>query len=149
MVGQLLEQLGPGLRLALGQLVGKRDRLRRLARHIMIGALQRDIDEAGDLFAIADRDLARDQRRHAHRLQRGQQVADPAVGLVDAVDEDEVRNAKLVEHPEGRGGERGARRVRVDDDDGDIGDRHARARRRPKSRSSRARRRLRICRRDK
>ena len=45
--------------------------------------------------------------------------------LVDAVDENEVRNAKLVELPERRRSQRSARRVRIDDDDGDIRHRHA------------------------
>ena len=65
--------------------------------------------------------MPRDERRDAHRLQRGQQVADAAVGLVDAVDEDQVRDAELVKHPQRRRGKRGPSRVRVDDDDGDVG----------------------------
>ncbi len=42
--------------------------------------------------------------------------------LVDAVDEDEVRDAELVERAQRRGGERRARRVGIDDDDRDVGD---------------------------
>src|SRR5438046_1853766 len=42
--------------------------------------------------------------------------------LVDAVDEDEMWNAKLIERPQGRGGEGRPRRVGIDDDDRDIGD---------------------------
>ena len=49
------------------------------------------------LLALADRNLPGDERRHADWLQGGQEIADPAVRLVDPVDEDEVRNAKLVE----------------------------------------------------
>jgi hypothetical protein len=74
------------------------------------GALQREVDEAGDLLAFPDRDLPRDQRRDAHRLQRRREVADAAARLVDAVDEDEVRDAELVERAQRRLGERRARR---------------------------------------
>ena len=59
----------------------------------MIGTLEREIDEAGDLFAFTDRHLAGDQRGDAHRLQRAEQIADPTAGLVDAIDEDEMRDA--------------------------------------------------------
>ncbi len=45
------------------------------------------------------------------------------MGLVDAVDEDEVRDAELVERAQGRGGQRRTRRVGVDDDDRHVGNR--------------------------
>ena len=106
MVGELLEHLGAGFGLALLEVGGNVDPLAILAGPVVEGAFQREIDEAGDLVAFADRDLAGDQRRHAHRLQRGEEVADAAVGLVDAVDENQVRDAELVEHAQGRGGER-------------------------------------------
>ena len=61
MFGELFEQLGARFGFAFGHLVGQRDRLGRFARDIMIGAFERDNDEAGDLFAVTDRDLARDQ----------------------------------------------------------------------------------------
>ena len=124
MVGQLLEHLGARFGLALGDLGGQLDPLRRVARSILERPLQREIDEAGDLLAVSDRDLPRDQRRHAHRLQRRQQVADPPARLVDAIDEDHVRDAQLVEHPQARRGQRGARGVGIDHHDRHIGDRH-------------------------
>src|SRR5262245_58531149 len=46
------------------------------------------------------------------------------MSLVDAVDKNEVRNAELVEDPEGRGGEGRACRVGVDHDNGDVRYRH-------------------------
>ncbi len=45
------------------------------------------------------------------------------MGLVDTVDEQQVRNALFVEHPKRRRDERGARRIGIDDDDGQIGSR--------------------------
>src|SRR5205823_3091593 len=97
------------------------DPLGFLADAIFECPLEREIDEAADLLAVPDWNLAGDERRHAHRLERGQEVAHAPVRLVDSVDEDEMRNAELVERAERRGGERGSRRVGIDDDDGDIG----------------------------
>src|SRR5688572_32692586 len=54
-----------------------------------------------------------DQRRDAHRLQRRQQVADSAVRLVDSVDEDQMRDAELVEGSQGRSGERDRKSTRL------------------------------------
>ena len=124
MVGQFLEHLGARLDFALLQFRRDFDPLGLLARAIFERALQSQIDEAANLFAVPDRNLACDQRRHAHRLERRQEVADPAMGLVDAVDENDVRDAELVEHAQGRGGKRRTRRVGVDDDDRHVGDRH-------------------------
>ena len=109
--------------LAVLQLGGNLDPLGFLAGAIFERAFEREVDEAADLLAVADRNLAGDQRRHAHRLERGQQVADAAVRLVDPVDEDEVRDAELVERAQRRRGERRARRIGIDDDDRDVGDR--------------------------
>ena len=125
MIGEQLKQLGSRLHFAVVDLAGDLDPLRRRAGPVRKRAFQRQIDEAGDLVAVADRDLARDQRRYAHRLERGQHVADAPAGLVDAVDEDQVGNAKLVEHPERGRGQRGAGRVGIDHDDREIGDRNA------------------------
>ena len=80
MIRQLLQQLGAGLVFAVEQVGGDVDPFGRPARLVMKGAFQGDVDEAGDVVALlvggADRNLAGDQRRHAHRLQRGQQLAD-------------------------------------------------------------------------
>ena len=90
MVGELFEHVGAGFDLALLELGRDFDPLGFLAGAIFERALQRQIDEAADLFAVPDRNLAGDQRRHAHRLKRREKVADAAVRLVDAVDENQV-----------------------------------------------------------
>src|SRR4029453_17431639 len=74
------------------------------------------------LFAVPDGNLPRNERRDAHRLKRRQEIADTTMRLVDSVDEDEVGDAKFVECAKGRRGERRARRIGVDNDDGDVGD---------------------------
>ena len=121
MVGELLEHVEPRQRLAIGEVVGNLLLLGRLARPVVIRALEREIDEAGDLLAVADRDPARDQRRLAHRLQRLEQRLDRAARLVDLVDEDHVRDAERLELPQRRLGEQGAVGIGVDDDHGEVG----------------------------
>ena len=120
MIGELLEHVRTRLDLALLQLDGDFDPLGRLAGPIFESAFEREIDEAADLLAVPDRNLPRDQGRNAHRLKGREQVADPAVRLVDAVDEDEMRNAELVERAERRRGERGSSRVGIDDHNRDV-----------------------------
>ena len=68
MVGELFEHVEALGGLAVGEVGGDLDPLGRLAGAVVEGAFEREIDEAGDLVAVADRDLARDQRRRAHRL---------------------------------------------------------------------------------
>ena len=123
MVGELFEHVGARFDLAILQVGRDFDPLGLLAGAVFERPLEREIDEAADFLAIPDRNLARDQRRDAHRLERGQEVADAAMGLVDAIDEDEVRDAELVERAKRRRGERRAGRVGVDHDDRDVGDR--------------------------
>jgi hypothetical protein len=80
-----------------------------------------EVDEAADFLAVPDRNLPGDERRNAHWLKRGQKVSDAAVCLVDPVDEDQMGDAELVEHPESRRGKRRACRIWVHDDDRQIG----------------------------
>ena len=122
MIGKLFEHVRPRLDLALLHFGGDLDWLGLLAGAIFERTLEREVDEPADLLAIADGDLPSDQRRDADRLQRRKQVADSAVRLVDAVDEDEMRNAELIERPQRRGGERRTGGVRIDDDDRGVGD---------------------------
>ena len=42
------------------------------------------------------------------------------MGLVDAIDEDKMRDAELVESSKGWGCERGAGWIRINDDNGDV-----------------------------
>ena len=121
MVGQPLEHLGARLGLAVGEVGGQVDPLGRGAGAVMKSAFERQIDESSDFFAVTDRKLTCNQWRHAHRLQCGQQIADPAARLVDAVDENHVRDAELVEHPERRGGEGGAGGIGIDHHDCHVG----------------------------
>jgi hypothetical protein len=99
MIGQLFQHLVARFMLALLDIAGDVDLLGILAGQIMESAFQREIDEAGDPVAVADRDLPCDQRRHAGRLERGEEVADSSARLVDPVDEDDVWDPKLVEGP--------------------------------------------------
>ena len=122
MVGELFEHVGARFMLAVLKVRRDFDPLGRLPRLVFERIFEREVDESADLLAIPDRHLARDQRRYAHRLQRRQQVADAAMRLVDAVDEDEVRDAELVERAQRRRGERRAGRVGIDDHDRDVGD---------------------------
>jgi hypothetical protein len=57
-----------------------------------IGALEREIDEAGDDLAVPDRNLAQQQRHARGRLQQLDRFAHAFVGLVDLVEKQEMRN---------------------------------------------------------
>ena len=120
MVGELFEHMGPLEALALGEIGRNVLLLGWLTGAVIIGALERDIDEAGDLLAIADRDPARDQRRRAHRLERLEQGLDRSPRLIDLVDEDHVRDAKALQLPQRGFGKKGAIGVRIDDDDREV-----------------------------
>jgi hypothetical protein len=71
------------------------------------GALQRQVDEAGGDAVLPDRDLPQHKRQAAGRLQHGDDVADRRVGLVDLVEEQEMRDLPLLElfHDQLQGGE--------------------------------------------
>ncbi len=122
MIGELLEHMGTRFDLAVVEVGRDFDPLQFLPGAIFERIFEGEVDEAADLLAVPDRNLAGDQRGHADWLKGGQEVAHPAVRLVDAVDEDQVRDAELVERAEGRGSKRRPRRVGIDDDDGEVGD---------------------------
>jgi hypothetical protein len=61
------------------------------------GAFQRQIDEADRNAVIPDRHLAQHQRPRARRLQIAQNVAQPALGAVDLVDEQKPRQVEGIE----------------------------------------------------
>ena len=61
------------------------------------GALEREIDEAGDELAREGRDLPQQQLVARRRLQQREHVVDGRIGLVDLVDEQEARNVLLLE----------------------------------------------------
>jgi hypothetical protein len=120
MVGELLQHVRALQRLAVGQVGRDVLLLGGLAGPIIISSLQGDIDEARDLFSIADRDPAGDQGRFAHRLQRLEQGLDRAARLIDLVDEDHVRKAERLEPPQRRLCEEGAGGIGIDDDQSEV-----------------------------
>ena len=58
------------------------------------GALQREVDEAGDDVVLPDRDVAQHQRHAARRLQHLERLAHAGVGLVDLVEEQDARDRR-------------------------------------------------------
>ncbi len=121
MVGKLLEHMEARRRLVLLEMRGEGHLLGALAWLVMISPLQREVDKAGGPFPGADRDLARDQSRRAHRLQRCEQILDAAARLVDLVDEQRMGQADRLQPPQGRLDQRRARRIGIDHDEGEIG----------------------------
>ena len=74
-LGEMLEQLAARLVLAVERAGGDLDQLRRLALAVGPGALGDEVDRAGDLAALADRDLAQHDRVLGVVLQRRDDVA--------------------------------------------------------------------------
>src|SRR3546814_9059587 len=62
-VGELLKHREPRLLLAVGERIGNGDHFARRMLAIDIGALEREIDEAGDDIVLPDRHLAQHQRQ--------------------------------------------------------------------------------------
>ena len=86
-VGQLLQHREAGFLFAVEIAAFQRDHFGRHVLAIDKGALQREVDEAGDQIAVPDRDLPQHQRHARGRLQRGERLAHALVGLVDLVQE--------------------------------------------------------------
>ena len=121
-IGELLEHMEPRRLLAVEQLVGDRHLFGRLAVAELERAVERQVDEADRFLALADRDLPVDHRRDAERLQGLEQLVDAAAGLVDLVDEDDVRNAAVLELAQHRLGQRGALGLGRDHHQREVGD---------------------------
>ena len=96
-IGQLLQHGEARFLLMRGERIGNCHDLARRMLAIDVSALQREIDEAGDDVVLPDGDLAQHQRLGARRLQHRHDVAHPRLGLVDLVDEEEMRNAAILE----------------------------------------------------
>ena len=96
-VGELLQHGEARLLLQRRERVGNGHHLARRMLAIDVGALERQIDEAGDDVVLPDRDLAKHERLTARRLQHRHDVAHARLGLVDLVDEEEMRNAAILE----------------------------------------------------
>ena len=91
-IGQRLQHGEARILLAVGVLAREFDHLRRRVLLVDIGALEREIDEAGNDVAVPDRNLPQQQRHARGRLQQLQRLAHALVGLVDLVEKQEMRN---------------------------------------------------------
>ena len=94
-VGERLEHGEAGFGLAGAVLVPHVDHFARGVLAVDEGALEREVDEAGDDAALPDRDMAKDERHAARRLEHFQRRADPRVGLVHLVEEEDAGDALL------------------------------------------------------
>ncbi len=97
MAGELFQHVEMRVRLRLGEVDRDVDLLELLAGAIDEGPLQGEVDEAGDLVVLQDRQLPRHQGDAGRRLQRFEQLAHIAMGLVDLVDEQRPGHAQAVE----------------------------------------------------
>ena len=91
-IGQRLQHGEARFLLAIEILALEVDHLGRRVFLVDMRALEREIDEAGDQVAVPDRNLAQQQRHARSRLQQLERLAHALVGLVDLVEEQEVRN---------------------------------------------------------
>ncbi len=101
-IGDLLQHAVARFDLTRPFLFGNLDQLGRPTRLVSVGALQCEIDVAAGARTIPDRDLARNKRFQAERLDRADKLAQQSACLVDLVDEDAVRRSKFVEAAEQR-----------------------------------------------
>ncbi len=93
MVGQPLQHLEAGFLFA-ADVIDVDDRA-GLVLAIGEGTFQRQVDETGRGAVIPDGNLAQQQRLVADTLQGGDQVAQTAPRLVELVDEQQVRHARI------------------------------------------------------
>ena len=119
-VGQLLHHLEAGFLLALLDLFGDVHDFRLGPLAVDVGALQGQIDGAYGDAVLPDGHLAQHQRMRRGGLEIFQNLAHMALGLVDLVDEDDARQADLVQLLENdlQGG--GLLRIGLHDDDGGV-----------------------------
>ena len=96
-VGELLEHGEAGFRLPRPGLVGHVDHFARRVLAVDEGALEREIDVAGDGSILIDRDVAEDEGSATRLLQRRQRIANAALGLVDLVEEQDARDVLVLE----------------------------------------------------
>ncbi len=120
-LGQRLEQAVARLVLAVEEAGGDLDELGGRALLVGPGALRDEVDGAGDLLAVADRDLAQDDRVAGVLLKRGDDVADAAGRLVDPVDEEDRRRSGGLGRVEVGRGEDGGGGIGTDADHRGVG----------------------------
>ena len=94
-IGEFLQHREAGFLLAVEIAAFQRDDFGSLVLAIDEGALQRQIDEAGDQVAVPDRNLPEHQRHARCRLQGRERLADALGGLVDLVEKQQARNAEV------------------------------------------------------
>ena len=96
-IGEFLEHREASFLLAVEQVGRHVDDFARPVLAIDEGPFEGEIDKAPHDVILPDWDLAQKQRRGTCRLQVAQNVAQPAVGTVDLVDEDEAGDIDVVE----------------------------------------------------
>src|SRR5258708_11844569 len=96
-IGELFQHREAGFLLAVEIAAFEGDDFGSLVFAIDEGAFQRQIDEAGDQFAVPDRNLTQHQRNPRRRLQCRERLADSLVGTVDLLEKQEARDAEIVE----------------------------------------------------
>ncbi|MCY1301340.1 hypothetical protein D9M70_509450 [compost metagenome] len=112
-LGEMFQQFGARLLLALHHRIGDLDQRRGLAFAVAPGALGDQVAGADNLVAFADRHLAQEQHVAGIVLERGDHVTQPRPRLVHAVDEENAGRARGLDHLEiGRGQHRLLRRRR-------------------------------------
>src|SRR5262249_19719499 len=96
-VGERLQHREARRLLAVERLAFERNDLRGGVLLVDERAFEREIDEAGDQVAREGRNLTQQELRARRRLQQLEHVVNGGVGLVDLVDEQEVRNLLVLE----------------------------------------------------
>ena len=96
-IGQRLQHGEARFLLAVLVLAGQLNDLGGGVLFVDKGALQREIDEAGDDFVFPNRNLPQKQRHSRGRLQQLERLAHAAIGLVDLVEKQEMRNVLVFE----------------------------------------------------
>ena len=91
-IGERFQHLTARLGFPLRHVPRQLDQRGRPALLVLVGPLAHQIDVAGDQITVADRHLPKDQRPLGHILKCRKQIADPLRGLVQFVDDDDVRN---------------------------------------------------------
>ena len=126
-VGELFQHAEARFLLAIEVLARELDHLGRRVLLVDMGALEREVDEAGDDLARPDRNLPQHQRNARRRLQDLQRLAHALVGLVDLVEEQEARDLQLFELAQDQLQLRHLALVGLADDDGGVDRRQRRA----------------------
>ena len=96
-VGERFEHREARIDLSGTVFVGHVDGLARRVLAIDEGPLEGEVDEAGHHVALPDRDMAQHQRHAARRLQHFEGLPHARIGLVDLVEEEEARDALVLE----------------------------------------------------